>query len=187
MQPRLRVGLSERVAGARGRATFLYWFSCPALGLGYTPSRSPSEQRRDSRALVAALRRLETRIYSKGKAMSKLPLAKMRRACRMPLIYRNWVGALLNRFGPRSTNQTVTYVLRSGVIFRMRAGSHDIRVLNEVWLDRIYEPAPDFSVRKGWTVLDLGAHKGSFAVRAALAGPTTRFTRSSRSRRISSI
>jgi len=56
----------------------------------------------------------------------------------------------------------------------MQAGSHDVRVLNEVWLDRVYEPDADFSVQDGWTVLDLGAHRGSFAVRAALAGPKTR-------------
>jgi FkbM family methyltransferase len=56
----------------------------------------------------------------------------------------------------------------------MRAGAHDIRVLNEVWLDRIYEPTPEFRVRKGWTVLDLGGHKGSFAVQSALTDPTTR-------------
>jgi FkbM family methyltransferase len=56
----------------------------------------------------------------------------------------------------------------------MQAGSHDIRVLNEVWLDRVYEPNADFSIREGWTVLDLGAHKGSFTVRAALTGPSTR-------------
>ena len=108
------------------------------------------------------------------KAMMKFPLAKVGRACRMPLIYRNWVEALSNRFGPPSGDRAVTYVLRSGAAFRMQAGSHDIRVLNEVWLDRIYEPSPDFCVGKGWTVLDVGAHKGSFAVRAASADPTTK-------------
>ena len=92
----------------------------------------------------------------------------------MPLIYRNWLDALRNRFGPPSGDGAVTYVLRSGAAFRMQAGSHDIRVLNEVWLDRVYEPDADFSVREGWTVLDLGAHRGSFAVRAALAAPKTR-------------
>ncbi len=92
----------------------------------------------------------------------------------MPLLYRNWVEALLNRFRAPSRTGTVTYVLRFGSVFRMQAGSHDIRVLNEVWLDRIYEASPDFSVQNGWTVLDVGAHKGSFAVLAALAGPATR-------------
>jgi FkbM family methyltransferase len=92
----------------------------------------------------------------------------------MPLIYRNWVDALLNRVGPVSGDGAVTYILRSGAAFRMQAGSHDIRVLNEIWLDRVYEPDADFSVREGWTVIDLGAHRGAFAVRAALAGPKTR-------------
>ena len=106
--------------------------------------------------------------------MSKADWDKVQRACRMPLIYRNWRDAFLNRFGPPAADGTVTYILRSGAVFRMQTGSHDIRVLNEVWLDRVYEPDADFSVRDGWTVLDLGAHKGSFAVRAALAGPKTR-------------
>ena len=92
----------------------------------------------------------------------------------MPLMYRNWRDALLNRFGPPSRDGAVIYMLRPGAAFRMQAGSHDIRVLNEVWLDRVYEPDADFSVREGWTVLDVGAHKGSFAVRAALAGPKTK-------------
>lgn len=92
----------------------------------------------------------------------------------MPLMYRNWVDALLNRFGPPSGDDAVTYLLRPGAAFRMQSGSHDIRVLNEVWLDRVYEPDADFRVREGWTVLDVGAHKGSFAVRAALVAPQTR-------------
>jgi len=106
--------------------------------------------------------------------MSKATWEKVQRACRMPLLYRNWLDALRNRFGPPSGDDAVTYVLRSGAAFRMQAGSHDIRVLNEVWLDRVYEPDPDFIVREGWTVLDLGAHRGSFTVRTALAGPRTR-------------
>jgi FkbM family methyltransferase len=106
--------------------------------------------------------------------MAKFSLAKLRRACRMPLYYRNWVGALLNRLGPPAGDRAVTYVFRSGAALSMKGGSHDVRVLNEVWLDRIYEPSPDFRVRQGWTVLDLGGHKGAFTVRAALAGPTTR-------------
>ena len=106
--------------------------------------------------------------------MSKAAWDKVQRACRMPLIYRNWRDGLVNRFGPPVADGAVTYILRSGAAFRMQAGSHDIRVLNEVWSDRVYEPNADFSVRDGWTVLDLGAHKGSFTVRAALAGPKTR-------------
>ena len=117
---------------------------------------------------------MTTSLPGSYKAMSKAAWDKVQRACRMPLIYRNWLDALLNRFGPPSRDGAVTYILRSGAAFRMQAGSHDIRVLNEVWLDRVYEPDADFSVREGWTVLDLGAHKGSFAVRAALAGPKTR-------------
>jgi FkbM family methyltransferase len=92
----------------------------------------------------------------------------------MPFLYRNWIEALRNRFEPQSVDEIVTYVLRSGASFQMQGGSHDIRVLNEVWLDRIYDASPDCPVQEGWTVLDVGAHKGSFTVRAALTGPATR-------------
>jgi FkbM family methyltransferase len=92
----------------------------------------------------------------------------------MPFHYRNWTVALRNRFAAQSVDETVTYALRSGARFRMQGGSHDVRVLNEVWLDRIYDARPDFPVQEGWIVLDVGAHKGSFTVRAALTGPATK-------------
>lgn len=87
--------------------------------------------------------------------------------------YRNWICALRNRLGRRTRPGDVVYELRAGVRFNMESGRHDVRVLNEIWLDRIYERIGDFRVCDGWTVVDLGAHKGAFTVRAALAGPRT--------------
>jgi FkbM family methyltransferase len=99
---------------------------------------------------------------------------KVLRALRMMGLYRNWRLAFRNRFGTEIPNERVVYRLRSGGLFAMQAGPHDVRVLNEVWLDRIYEPTTDFRVLDGWTVVDLGAHKGSFTVRAALSGRRTK-------------
>jgi FkbM family methyltransferase len=65
------------------------------------------------------------------------------------------------------------YRLRTGATFYMEPGKPDVRAINEVWLDRVYEPAARFVVRNGWTVIDLGAHRGTFSVRAALSGPET--------------
>ena len=100
-------------------------------------------------------------------------LRKLGRALRMLRLYRNWLCAYRNRLDSSSEGGEVVYRLRSGPVFSMEAGPHDIRVLNEVWLDRIYEQQDDFRVQGGWTVVDLGAHKGAFTIRAALSGPST--------------
>jgi len=99
---------------------------------------------------------------------------KVLRALRMMGLYRNWRLAYRNRLGTEIPHERVVYRLRSGAQFEMQAGPHDVRVLNEVWLDRIYEPTTDFRVLDGWTVVDLGAHKGAFTVRAALSGRRTK-------------
>ena len=100
-------------------------------------------------------------------------MAKLWRAVRMLGLYRDWRVAFRNRLARRTKGGRVLYRLRCGARFSMEAGPHDVRVLNEVWLDRIYEPTAEFRVRDGWTVVDLGAHKGSFTVLAALSGPRT--------------
>jgi FkbM family methyltransferase len=40
-------------------------------------------------------------------------------------------------------------------------------MINEIWIDRIYTPPPRFSIRDGWTIADVGGHKGFFSVLAA--------------------
>jgi FkbM family methyltransferase len=73
---------------------------------------------------------------------------------------------------PRARSETL-YQLRNGAVFRLQSGSHDLHVLNEVWLSRTYEPSPEFAVQPGWLVVDAGANKGAYTVRAALTDPTT--------------
>ncbi|MCX7681250.1 MAG: FkbM family methyltransferase [Anaerolineae bacterium] len=48
----------------------------------------------------------------------------------------------------------------------------DVWILKETWLDRFYERfgAP---IREGWTVVDVGAGIGDFAIYAALRSPTS--------------
>jgi FkbM family methyltransferase len=84
-------------------------------------------------------------------------------------LYRNWWDVYLNRF-KHPTESTATYRLRSGETFVLGDGIFEARVLNEVWADKAYEPIPDFAIKPGWNVIDAGAHKGIFAVRAARAG-----------------
>ena len=68
------------------------------------------------------------------------------------------------------TEAMVTYRLRSGETFVLSDGIFEARVLNEIWVDRAYEPTPEFVIKAGWNVIDAGAHKGIFAVRADHAG-----------------
>lgn len=97
-------------------------------------------------------------------------LDQLRRAVRMLGLYRSWPAAYRHRLARSSRGGQVVYRLRNGMALTVDAGQADIRVLNEVWLDRVYEPTPAFRPRAGWTVLDIGAHKGSFALLAAAAG-----------------
>jgi FkbM family methyltransferase len=86
-------------------------------------------------------------------------------------LYHNWWDVYLNRF-KHPTEASATYRLRSGETFVLGDGIFEARVLNEIWADRAYEPTPDFVIKSGWNVIDAGAHKGIFAVRAARAGAT---------------
>ena len=90
-------------------------------------------------------------------------------ALQMVRIYENWPAAFANRLR-RAENpaKSVVYRLRGGPRFEMDCGPHGVKTINAVWAQRIYEPNEDFRPRRGWTVLDLGAHKGSFTIRAAL-------------------
>jgi FkbM family methyltransferase len=98
---------------------------------------------------------------------------KLLNAGRMVRTYQNWPLALLDRLHlvpPRP----VIYRLRNGVSFHVVAGTLDVQIINEVWVDRVYALRPDFAIRPGWTVVDLGSHKGSFAILAATSAPGVR-------------
>jgi FkbM family methyltransferase len=83
--------------------------------------------------------------------------------------YHNWWDVYHNRL-KRPSDATATYRLRSGETFELGNGIFEARVLNEIWIDRAYEPTPAFVIQPGWNVIDAGAHKGIFTVRAARAG-----------------
>jgi FkbM family methyltransferase len=91
------------------------------------------------------------------------------RYARAVSLYRNWWDVYRNRF-KHPTEATATYRLRSGETFVLGDGIFEARVLNEVWADKAYEPEPGFIIQRGWNVIDAGAHKGIFAVRAGRAG-----------------
>lgn len=81
--------------------------------------------------------------------------------------YRNWYSALLDRFRLLKQHPHL-YKLRSGNVFLVYTGTHDVQVINEIWIDKIYTPW-NGGIHRDWVVVDLGGHRGIFAVYAAQA------------------
>jgi len=66
---------------------------------------------------------------------------------------------LLNR-------EHITLTLRDGTKFRMRPGTSDRKIFNEVWIHRAYTPA-GFEIGEADYVVDIGAHIGAFSILAS--------------------
>lgn len=96
------------------------------------------------------------------------------RAARMPKLYANFGSAYLNRFRPYAESEAeVRYRLRNGVRLTAAPGPHDVKIINEIWLDEDYA-APGFIPTSGWTIVDFGANKGFFATWALTMAPDAR-------------
>ena len=65
---------------------------------------------------------------------------------------------------------------RSGLRITMVPGSYEDWdfLFREIFLDKCYQPTPDFVPQKGWTVVDLGANMGFFTCQTAFANPDVR-------------
>jgi FkbM family methyltransferase len=87
-------------------------------------------------------------------------------------LFANWPLAVRHHYGlfAPASPPVATFHLRNGVVFDVEPGWIDVTVLKSIWGDRIYETFPGFAPEPGWTVLDLGAHKGGFTLLAARAG-----------------
>ncbi len=79
--------------------------------------------------------------------------------------YKNWHVALFDRFNILS-KQPLVYRLRSGFDLLVYAGTYDVQVINEIWIDEIYTPWKN-DVNNNWVIVDLGGHCGIFTVYAA--------------------
>jgi FkbM family methyltransferase len=86
-------------------------------------------------------------------------------ARKMPGLYQNWPLALISLFPWR--RRALVLRLRRGIQFRIHAPSFDSYIINEIWVDNVYTPSPRFRISDGWVVVDVGGHKGIFAVFAA--------------------
>lgn len=90
---------------------------------------------------------------------------------RVFLTFRHPLHALLDRLGKLEAPEVI-HTLRNGLRFHCRPHSSDLLVLFDIHAEREYQPRdlPQFALRPGWTVLDLGANIGAFAVWAAHQG-----------------
>lgn len=91
---------------------------------------------------------------------------KVSRALIMLFCYKNWLVAIADRFG-LIKNRPVLYRLRNGVSLLGLAGSVDVRVINEVWLDSVYDSGVAWPIQPDLSIVDLGANRGYFTVKAA--------------------
>ena len=84
----------------------------------------------------------------------------------MAAVYRNSATAFRNRIGKPSFGP-VTYRLRRGPSLLVDPGPHDVRQINEIWIDKAYALVDSFTPQPGWSVVDVGANKGIFSTWAA--------------------
>ncbi|MGH9890448.1 MAG: FkbM family methyltransferase [bacterium] len=99
---------------------------------------------------------------------------KLRRAAAMCVRYEHPMSAVLNRLSSSGTGgDEVTYQLRGGPAITVHSGPHDVRIINEVWIDRCYSRS-GFIPLAGWNVIDIGAHKGVFTLWALSMAPSAR-------------
>jgi len=63
-------------------------------------------------------------------------------------------------------NTEITYVFNDGLKVKLRAGTSDRNVVNDVLLQNFYTPK-GFEIKSGDMVIDIGAHIGTFSLFAA--------------------
>ncbi|OGS43146.1 MAG: hypothetical protein A3K76_01510 [Euryarchaeota archaeon RBG_13_57_23] len=78
---------------------------------------------------------------------------------------RNWPSYVAERTGMAS-GKDLTYRLRNGAVIKVRAGTSDTELLREVLVSKCYNP-PGFEIGRDDTVVDIGAHIGSFSILAS--------------------
>ncbi|TSC80414.1 MAG: FkbM family methyltransferase [Candidatus Peregrinibacteria bacterium Gr01-1014_25] len=90
---------------------------------------------------------------------------------------RNWPVYFLNRFGWMEKRSEVRFHLWNGMTIIGRPFSVDRAIINEEWLDRCYDPNAlglSWDWRSCRTIVDIGAHIGTFTLFAAAHAPGAR-------------
>ena len=75
-----------------------------------------------------------------------------------PLYLKDYFGKIKDKY--------LFYKLRNGLIYKLRGGSTDRFIINEVWIHKSYNPK-GFEIKSNDIVVDIGAHAGIFTILAS--------------------
>lgn len=81
----------------------------------------------------------------------------------------NWPTYFLDYFG-FIKNKQIIYYFKNGVQYKVRAGSNDRGIINEIYFRKIYTP-PGFEIKSDDIVVDVGAQIGIFSIFASKLTP----------------
>lgn len=80
--------------------------------------------------------------------------------------YKNFITYFMDRFG-FIKDEYVKLILRNGLEYKIRSGSADRMIINEICVYKLYNPE-HFAIGRHDTVLDIGAQAGIFSLYASL-------------------
>ncbi len=98
-------------------------------------------------------------------------LRRLRPAVRAFRVYTNPLPRFLDYFGLIRHNKHLRIVLRNGLRLRIRTGTSDFGIVDDIFNYRVYDRALT-RITDGDVVIDIGAHVGMFAIAAAARGAT---------------
>jgi FkbM family methyltransferase len=125
-------------------------------------------------------RRAATNIYEQWRIMSRLAQGPREQASACLFLGR-FVGArvlavLTHRLHNTGLERLHACLARNtglrlgGLIHHVEVTGSELLALGDIYLERAYEAAPDFIAGPGWTVVDVGANVGAFALQQAQRG-----------------
>lgn len=98
-------------------------------------------------------------IYSPNMTTKLLTLFRLIKTIKnYPIYLRDYFGKIKNKY--------IFYKLRNGLIYKLRGGSTDRFIVNEVWFHKAYNPE-GFEIKPNDIVVDIGAHAGIFTILAS--------------------
>lgn len=95
----------------------------------------------------------------------KEKISKIKTALNVIKQIKNWPVYFLDYF-KIGKNKNIVYIFRNGIKLKTRAGTNDRVIINEIWIRKFYNPE-GFEIKKGETVVDIGAHIGVFSIFAS--------------------
>ncbi len=107
---------------------------------------------------------LKEKIYNSPFYLSNMT-SKLLTLFKLIKTIKNYSLYLKDYFG-KIKGRYIFYKLRNGLIYKLRGGSTDRFIINEVWLHKSYNPR-GFDIKPNDVVVDIGAHAGIFTILAS--------------------